>query len=96
METTEQIDFLKRRLASARRRVAYWSGRPSFRGFGFNPNSRRARVGGCHVEYETALDDVYSLANELKQLTGRDYATTDLKAQFASKFSGRLKDALAK
>lgn len=84
---SDQINDLKKRLRSARGRVAYWSNRPSFRGFGFKQNSRRAKTGAWALEYEQALDDVRNLASVLSELTGRAYAVTDLMEEFRLKFS---------
>lgn len=89
LKKSGQIRDLKQRLANARRRVAYWSGRPSFRGFGFRPNGRKATTGGHALEYEMALDDVKSLAEDLSKLTGKTYAITDLQYEFNVKFSSR-------
>lgn len=89
MKTDQELEIedTRRRLANARRRVAYWSGRPSFRDFGYRPSNSRSRLGNPDFEYEMALDDVRNLAKKLSKFTGRNYVVSDLKEKFNSEFS---------
>ena len=81
------IRDLKRRLKNARRRARYWSGNPSFRGFGFRPNSARAVTQGHAIEYETALSDIDVLCEALEELTGRSFKRSDPRAEFLDRFA---------
>jgi len=52
------LRYLKRRLAAARKRAAYWSGRPSGPGRGHAGGERDP-----DFEYELAMDDCNALAD---------------------------------
>ena len=77
---------LKRLLAAARRRAKYWSGVPSFRGFGF-AGGVRSRGDHPDLEYETALDDCEAVASDIEQLTGKKPKVTDYRQDFRDKWS---------
>lgn len=85
-EQQKHVAYLKRCLKNARRRARYWSGNPSFRGFGFRPSSPRAVTQGHAIEYETALSDIEVLCDELEALTGQTFKRSDPKAEFLERF----------
>ncbi|MFH5806855.1 hypothetical protein [Alienimonas sp. DA493] len=74
---TEGVAYLRRRLGLARKRMRYWSGCPSFSGFGYNPGKVSNNEAEC--EYEMALCDAYALANQIGEQTGACPRVRDIK-----------------
>ncbi len=84
----EDVPELKRRLRAARQRAAYWSGRPSTRGFGFRPGSRgRPKHGHPDLEYETAMCDITTLAQMIGERTGKFPKVSDPAADWRRRYS---------
>ena len=82
-----RLKELRRRLDLARKRVAYWSGRPSASGYGYSPGSGA----DADIEYENALADCDALADEIASITGRRPKVTDVRAKYSrAKYSERL------
>ena len=79
-----EVKDLKRRLQAARQRAAYWSGRPSGRGFGYNPNANNGR--DADMEYEMAISDCNYLASRIEIETGKRPRVTDYKDEFITAF----------
>ncbi|MEM8519457.1 hypothetical protein [Janthinobacterium sp. CAN_S7] len=82
-QVQQLVVALKKRLANARRRASYWSGRPSFT-FGHSMSrvaSERLNARGSNheMEYESAMDDVGSLAEQIAVLTGKRPAVQEYK-----------------
>ena len=73
---------LRKRLKNARHRAAYWSGRPSARGFGYCPYSGA----DADIEYEMALDDCHAIADEIERITGKRPIVTDYRDRFRERF----------
>ena len=78
-----RLKELRRRLNLARKRVAYWSGRPSASGYGYSPGSG-ADAG---IEYEKALADCDALADEIASITGRRPKVTDIRAEYSERLN---------
>jgi hypothetical protein len=84
-EKEEKLKELRRKLSNAKRRAKYWAGLPSFtKGAGHSMSrqslQRRAALGTDHeIEYETAMSDVESLAEEIKKITGSSPSVIDCK-----------------
>lgn len=78
----ERLADLKRLLKNARRRAVYWSGRPSFTGFGYSPGNA-----AHEIEYEAAIDDITALCDAIEELTGRRPKATDPKQAYRDAFS---------
>lgn len=76
---------LKRRLKNARRRAVYWSGRPSFSGFGYSPSNS-----DHDIQYEAAIDDVNSLCDDIEEMTGTRPKATDPKQKYLDAFSDAM------
>lgn len=76
-----ELERLKRKLKNAKRRAVYWSGRPSFLGFGFRPGKGRRHEDDT-IEYEMAMSDIDSLANRIEKLTGKRPVTRDPKRDY--------------
>ena len=81
----DTLATLKKRLNAARKRAAYWSGRPSGRGFGFS--SRAAHSGQQDEEYETAMTDCDALADAIAEITGKRPTVTDYREDFRNAFA---------
>ena len=84
---TSELIGLKLRLRAARQRAAYWSGRPSFRGFGFRTGSSGRPPHGRHdIEYEIAMDDIQSLCQRIGELTGCEPKVSDPREDFLKQY----------
>lgn len=81
----KEIARLKKRLANARHRAAYASGRPSFRGFGAVGKS-----GHIDELYELAMCDIESLCTILEAKTGKKFKRSDPKRDFNHAFTKAL------
>lgn len=82
---------LRQQLKNARRRAVYWSGRPSFCGFGFRPGVRsRASSGHPDLQYEICLDDIGALCDEIERLTGRRPKETNPRQEYRKRMAGFL------
>jgi|JXWR01.1.fsa_nt_gb hypothetical protein len=80
-----RLERLRRQFHSAKKRVKYWSGAPSFTG-GFATTrlarERLAARGSDHErEYETALDDAVNLADQIQALSGKRPQILDIRKQ---------------
>ena len=84
-ESQAEAQRLRKRLKAARARAAYWSGRPSAPGRGFNPYADNDR--DPDMEYEMAMVDCEALADRIAELTGRRPAVTDYKERFRERFA---------
>lgn len=76
------MNRLKRRLAAHRRRLRYWSGLPSFTGFG--PSTKN--MGRMQEQYEMSKDDAHSIASELAKL-GCHVQVVDPKRTFQNRYN---------
>lgn len=85
-----ELERLRRRLDCARKRAAYWSGRPSFTAKSFVPGRRSRALIGPDEEYEIAMTDVAALADRIEQITGKRPATTDYREESRKRASGLL------
>ena len=84
MKTTTRLELLQRRLKNARKRARYWSGNPSSTGFGYQHRTSSARA---DIEYEMAVDDCESIADEIEVLTGNRPSVPKPKEEFNERFS---------
>lgn len=76
---SESVARLMRRFRNARRRAAYWSGRPSLTGAG-----HRVKRTDASIMYEQAMTDQKNLAADIALLTGRLPVVRDYKAEVAA------------
>ena len=96
MKAKDELARLKRRLANARKRAAFWSGRPSSTAKSFKPTSYRSRLEGADMEYEIAMTDMESLATAIAKLTGKKPVVTDYKREFNDRYFKTIGKALVK
>lgn len=85
--STEQLHALsrlRRRLAAHKRRMRYWSGLPSFSGFG--PSSQKLKRGYMSQQYELACCDALSIAQEIEK-QGASARVVDLRETFRARFT---------
>lgn len=75
---------LRRRLGVHRRRMRYWSGLPSFTGFG--PTGESLQAGYMDMKYDEACEDAMSIAQAL-EAAGTLVKVVDIKATFAARWS---------
>lgn len=83
---------LKRRLANARMRAVYWSGRPSFTDKSYSTSKLRG-FKDQDVEYEIAISDITSLADRIFKITGKKPRVTDPREKARQAFA-RLNEAM--
>ena len=76
------IGYIRRKLKLAKRRLVYWSGRPSFCGFGYSPGSHPDPDG----QYENAWADCQSWADLIEKATGKRPVVRDVKEEFREAF----------
>ena len=88
--SSARLRDLKRRLANARKRAAFWSGRPNFSGRGFVGSS-----GHGDDEYSLAMCDIRRLCDALEGETGKRPKQSDPKREFSAGFS-QLMNAITK
>lgn len=81
---SEEVTRLRRRLACHKRRMRYWSGLPSFSGFG--PTGKSLQSGLMGINYDEACEDAMSIAWELERI-GERVEVVDIKATFGARFS---------
>jgi hypothetical protein len=75
---------LRRKLRNAKHRARYWSGLPSFTGFGFSPRNRNR---DHDAEYEVAIADIDSLRRRIRDITGVEPKAYDPRADFHARFA---------
>lgn len=80
----DSVRRLVRRLGVHRRRMRYWSGLPSFTGFG--PTGKSLQAGHMDMKYEEACEDAMSIAQALED-AGHPVTVVDIKATFAALWS---------
>lgn len=90
----DELDQLRKRFRNAKQRARYWSGIPSSSGSGFNPASGSAC--DADAEYEMALDDCASIADEIARVTGKRPSTPDPKREFNVHFAQVVLPKIAK
>lgn len=91
MTDEELLEYMTYRLKLAKRRLVYWSGRPSFLGFGFSPCGTRDHS----TEYEMALDDCHCLAHQIGKLCGKNPVVRDIKREVAEAWN-EMNEAIVK
>lgn len=74
---------LKRRLATHRRRLRYWSGLPSLTGYG--PTGRKLSSGYMGEKYELAACDARSIAEQLSA-AGVEVKVIDILETFRARY----------
>ena len=89
MRRGHSIDYstvkgLKRRLACHKRRMTYWSGNPSFTGFG--PTGKKLMGGYMDDQYSLACEDAMSIAGLLER-KGESVTVVDVRATFRGRWN---------
>lgn len=79
--TSDPVELAKRRFRAAVQRTRYW-GSPAGLSKSCSPRSEKDPA----IEYEMAMDDQESIADEIHQLTGRRPKIRDFKAEDALVF----------
>lgn len=77
------IKYYRRRLRAHRWRLNYWSGKPSFSGFG--PSGKNCQKGAMDENYELAMCDARSICQILESL-GDKPRVVDPKRTFQARF----------
>lgn len=83
-EKERRIAYLKRRLGAHRRSLRYWSGNPSFTGYG--PHGKKLTSGNMSARYELAEENAHSIASELAKL-GVSVRVVDPKRTFKARYN---------
>jgi hypothetical protein len=85
------IKYYRRRLQAHRWRLRYWSGLPSFSGFG--PSGKSCKTSIMDENYELAMCDARSICQILESLGDRP-RVVDVRATFRNRFYNTKADEI--
>lgn len=86
----ETLSNLRKLLKNAKRRLRYWSGIPSFTGFGFSTSGKTGSM-ESDMQYELAYCDCVGLADQIEGLTGHRPKVSDVREDFQKAFAAAMR-----